>query len=189
MAMTASQKVAKLKATIIESVRQGAIAYAIGRAGKPIVDQHFTEGNQQRYGWEPLSRDYFLRKRGQIPNVNKRQNFKGSRLDKNAEFKSSTGTLTGIGSGTNLPMLVNSGDLRKRTTGKGHGIKMVGGTAVITFTGLPEYATYLHEGTGKMPQRSPVLPNEFDKKQVIEVMKAYLRRVTGGSDRHSISSI
>lgn len=167
----------------------GAEAYANGRAGaRPIVDRHFTAGNQQRYGWPPLSRDYYMAKaRGLIghqsggvfkPGGGKQ----GSKLDKAAEFQSSTGTMTGIGSGTNKPMLVNSGTLRHSVSGTKHSVAMRGEMVVITFSGLPEYAQYLEDGTGKMPRRSPVMPNAADKAEVIAAMRRHMDAAlaTGG---------
>lgn len=49
----------RISHAIRTSVQAGANAYANGIAGeKPIVDKHFTAGNQLRYGWAPLSEDY-----------------------------------------------------------------------------------------------------------------------------------
>jgi len=240
------RKIAKAKQAVLDAVRHGAIMYANGKGGRPIVDQHFTAGNQARYGWPPLSRAYFLWKQGLLKSrpvrLNKaarsaiesvkfhrrsmrRKLFKGRdkldvvaaravdkfdqetkravsevtakvtpkqaprtiaakgvKLDKNAGFWSDLGDgKRGEGTAKNLPMLVLSGDLRKTANSKGHTVTMRGGDAVITFRNLTEYATYLHEGTPRMPKRSPVEPGEEDKRQVLEHMKAYIRRATGAA--------
>lgn len=173
-------KIKKLRQALFDAVRHGAVMYAVGKGGRPIVDQHFTEGNQGRYGWQPLSFEYFKRKQGQIP-TKKQASFRGSKLDKNAGFMSRTGEMVGFGVAKNLPMLVNSGELRKTVNSKGHSVRLQGGDAIITFRNLKDYATFLHEGTPKMPKRSPVEPNEQDREQVINHMKAYLARATGAS--------
>ncbi len=177
-AMRKLQKIRKLKQAMIDAVRHGAVMYANGQGGKPIVDQHFTSGNQQRYGWQPLSQAYFKWKQGLIP-TKKQANFRGSKLDKNAEFMSKTGELTGFGKGRNLPMLVLTGKMRQTVNSKSHSISTQGGNAYIRFKNLPEYAVYHHEGAPPLPERSPVKPNDLDKAQVIEHMKAYIRRSTG----------
>jgi hypothetical protein len=177
-AMRKLQKIRKLKQAMLDSVRHGAEMYANGKGGRPIVDQHFTAGNQQRYGWQPLSQKYFAWKQGQIP-TKKQATFRGSKLDKNAGFMSKTGELTGFGTGKNLPMLVLTGAMRKSVNSKQHQIRASGGNAVIMFRNLVEYALYHHEGTPPLPMRSPVKPNAQDRAQVLEHMKAYIRRATG----------
>lgn len=251
-AMRKLQKIAKLKQAMLDAVRHGAIMYANGKGGRPIVDQHFTAGNQQRYGWPPLSRPYFLWKQGLLssstPAMTKKArrairavvvNRKGLRsalmrhakrlhkagdlqagqklareinafdaqtkqavaeitkkvtatrkprvvpaknvkLDKNAGFRSKlSGGLVGEGTGKNLPMLVLTGEMRKTVNSKQHSIRVTGGNASILFKNLVEYAKYHHEGSGRLPQRSPVLPNAQDRAQVLEHMKAYIRRAVG----------
>lgn len=180
----------RVAAAMRDALVAGAEAYANGAEvggkprARPIVDRHFTAGNQQRYGWPPLSRDYFMEKQhglighqsGGVFNPGGKK--KGSRLDKHAEFTSSTG----IGSGTNKPMLVNSGDLRHAVTRTRHAVVMRGDIVTIKFSGLPEYAKYLNEGTGKMPARSPVHPNEMDRAEVFAVMRRHMDAAlaTGG---------
>ncbi len=131
----------EVKAAVLEAVRRAAIAYANGFAGKPIVDQHFTPGNANRYGFAPLSKDYVKRK----PNPGG-------------------------------PMLVNTGALRQSVNSKQHTVRMVGNNAVITFRNLMDYATYLHEGTPKMPPRSPVAPNALDKQQALIYARAWITK-------------
>lgn len=169
----------------------GAEAYANGKAdARPIVEAHFTPGNDQRNGWEPLSRNYALQKARGLK-TNKRgvpselQTLKTGRkvkIDRAASFASSTGTLAGIGAMANLPMLVRSGLLRERVTSRTlHQISVSGDTATITFSGLPDYAKYLDTGTGRMPPRSPVRPS-FDDILLIEaVMRRHLDAYKGGT--------
>jgi hypothetical protein len=173
----------------------GAEVYANGaRRATPIVDRHFTAGNQQRYGWAPLSRAYFLRKQQGLKGKVRKGVFfpgkgkKGSKLDKGAEFQSSTGALTGIGSGTNKPMLVNSGLTRQAVSGGSHTISLSGDVALVTFRGLPDYAEYLHTGTGKMPKRSPVEPGPDDITQVGDEMEKALSAQTARLGFSPVSS-
>jgi hypothetical protein len=167
-------------------------AYAIGLRAKPIVDRHFTPGNAERYGFAPLSRPYFLAKQRGIVSHRGASHFlspaeharvgslkgakrkamldtilhgrQGGKMDPNAGFRSSTGTMTGIGAGKNLPTLVLTGKLRQAVAAKNATIVVnrSNGVATITFHGLPEYALYLHEGTPRMPARSPVEPSADD---------------------------
>lgn len=176
-----SAQMARVAAALRSAAKAGAEAYANGIAGqKPIVDQHFTAGNQSRYGWAALSRAYFLSKQAGLKGKTKNGVFQpgggktGSRLDKNAGFQSSTGTMMGIGSGTNKPMLVNSGDLRAAVSSGGHAVTSNGDSVTIRFTGLPDYALYLNEGTDRMPQRSPVEPNELDRIEIVNAMRRHV---------------
>ncbi len=162
--MSASKRINAVGLAMFEALRQGAISYANGRTGAPIVDQHFTAGNQGRYGWAPLSKAYFDRKSG--------ISVKGSRKDKNAAYQTKSGSATG----TNLPMLVRTGALRAAVGSKSHLVTQDAATGNVTvlFTALPDYALYLHDGTEKMPKRSPVMPNEQDVAAVMAVTRNYL---------------
>ncbi len=77
------------------------------------------------------------------------------------------------------PMLNLYGDLRKSVNSKGHLIDIKGAKVVALFRGLVDYAIYHHEGTAKMPKRSPVEPCNEDRELIIAQAKAYLSRVTG----------
>lgn len=160
----------------------GAKAYIAGFRNDPIVDKHFTAGNQGRYGWAPLSRDYFLRKAGQAPKLRadmKTAGRKVSKLDKAAGFRSSTGELSGEGTGANLPMLVRTGATREAVTSRTHRIERQGDVAIIVFANLPEYALHLHTGTGKMPKRSPVEPGVADIVEIHAAMTQFIDRAIG----------
>lgn len=181
----AMQRVAQ---AIRTAAQAGAIAYANGTAGeKPIVDRHFTAGNQQRYGWAALTRDYFMAKqRGLAGKVRSGVYYPGggktgSRLDKQAGFREVTGELVGLGSGSNAPMLVASGDLRAAVVGPRHAVVVSndGGIVTIKFANLPQYAIYHHEGGPDLPQRSPVAPNELDRQEVIAVMRRHVDAALG----------
>lgn len=157
----------------------GAEEYANGRLrAKPIVSRHFTAGNQQRYGWAPLSRDYYRAKaRGIVKRGGRAvlgDGMPGVKLDTNAEFQSSTGELVGIGSGTNLPMLVRKGKLRQAVLSRTHRILAAGDVAVAVFGNLPVYALAHHRGSGRLPKRSPVEPNAEDRGEVVKVMQRQL---------------
>jgi hypothetical protein len=220
--------------------------YANGkRRAVPIVDRHFTAGNQQRYGWEPLSKDYFEQKAkgvvaaGQsglvldhvdsrrLKDIDRRIAFrkkvfkssvknnrvaqaevasegikedviarksliskatkgrKFSKIDKSAQFNRLRGGLL-VSSGANLPMLVRTGALRAAVNSGTHRIVASpdGNQVTVYFHNLPEYAVYLHDGTGKMPKRSPVQPNAEDYEQVYATARrnidAVLKTVTTG---------
>ncbi len=141
------QQIRKLKQAMIDAVRHGAMMYANGQGGKPIVDQHFAKGNDARYHFPALSEKY-------------------------AKWKAKN-TKKGT------PMLTLTGETRKTVNSKTHTVTMRGGNALIIFRNLTEWATYLHEGTDRMPERSPVKPDDKDREQVIEHMKAYINRATG----------
>lgn len=177
-----------IKEAMWQSVVYAAKEYANGNdRGKGIVDRHFTAGNQSRYGWPPLNRDYFLAKQRGIVGKVKRGVVQlgggktGSKIDKAAQFQSSTGTMTGIGSGANLPMLVRSGDLREAVNSKSHLIKEQRARGIVTvlFINLPGYATHLHEGTARMPKRSPVEPSPDDEFQVFEAARRKFSLLVG----------
>ncbi len=166
-------------------------AYANGKFGdRPIVEPHFTPGNDQRQGWPPLSRAYALAKarglsknrKGTASELQKLQTGRKVKVDRNASFSSSTGTMSGIGTMANLPMLVKTGLLRERTTSRTlHQISQQGDVAMVTFNGLPDYAQYLHTGTDKMPKRSPFEPSFQDVLLLEDAMRKYLNGVTGGA--------
>ena len=174
----------------------GAEEYANGRLrAKPIVSRHFTAGNQQRYGWAPLSRDYYRQKQKGIVKRGGRAVLEGGmpgvKLDTNAEFQSSTGELVGIGSGTNLPMLVRSGKMRQAVLSRTHRILRSGDVGIAVFSNLPVYAVAHHRGTGRLSKRSPVEPNAEDRGEVLKVMQRQLDVAigTGGDVPVSTRSI
>lgn len=238
-------KIRQIANAIRTALRAGAEAYANGRAGaKPIVDRHYTAGNQSRYGWPPLSQGYFRQKAGSMvagnggsfgltpeqtkelhaldakhrnalslwrtkkgasqeevgdnasfrksqveSNKDERakliQKFAGgrtlSRVDKEAQHSTPFGGVTGVGK--NLPMLVRTSALRHAVSGTKHVIAaMRGDMVVVSFRGLPSYATYLQNGTATMPARSPVRPGAADRQEVIAVMRRHMDAAlaTGG---------
>lgn len=175
-------------------------AYANGiDRNRPIVEAHFTPGNDQRNGWPPLSRNYALAKarglnktkRGKASELQTLKTGRKVKIDRNASFQSSTGTVSGIGTMANLPMLVRTGLLRQSvTTPTLHAIAQSGDTAHITFSGLPDYASYLHTGTdGKrhMPKRSPVEPSFEDVILMEDAVRKYLDGISGGSGNFAAS--
>ena len=88
----------------------------------------------------------------------------------------------------NLPMLVRTGTLRERVTSRTlHAISMSGDTAVVTFNGLPDYATYLHTGGRRTPKRSPVEPSFGDVLLIEDAVRKYLDGVSGGSGNFAAS--
>ncbi|MBA3588849.1 hypothetical protein [Methylibium sp.] len=171
-------------ATLIEALPEiGAQEYANGRLrAKPIVDRHFTAGNQQRYGWAPLSPDYAEQKRGQRKMLQRGMKAAGrpvSRLDEDD-----------LG-GSILPMLVRTGRMRAAVNSRTHRIIRSGDVAVIVFANLPEYALAHHKGGAHLPKRSPVAPNIEDRAEVVKVMQRQLDVAigTGGDVPVSARSI
>lgn len=193
------RKVEAAMAAIAALPQVAAEAYANGKFGaRPIVEQHFTPGNQQRNGWAPLSRDYAVaksrglvrakRNRGEVRELQTLKTGQRVKVDRNAEFQSSTGELMGIGTMSNLPQLVRTGLLRQQITSRTlHRIAVNKDTALITFSGLPDYAKYLHTGTDRMPKRSPVEPSESDLVQVRAAMERFLSSTLGGTQGLPVS--
>lgn len=194
------------------ALKAAAIAYAHGGGrGKPIVDRNFTAGNGERHGWPPLSRGYFLAKAAGITRKGKNSytfldktertmlephhqkelaRKRGSSvLDKNVKFQSSTGTMVGIGSGTNLPMLVLTGRLRKEVTSGAAIIREEnnGSRVVIAFP-VPDYGRFLHEGTAKMPKRSPIEPSPDMVEEVVNVARRHMDKSMGTGGAVPVSS-
>lgn len=86
--------------------------------------------------------------------------------------------------GAGLPMLVLTGRLRDAVAGGRASVLAVSISLVrITWTGLPEYATYHHKGDG-VPKRSPIEPNAEDKATIIaaarRILSASIGTGTGG---------
>ncbi len=178
------QRIEAVAAAMASAVEVGAQTYANGGfRATPIVDGHFTAGNQQRYGWEPLSRDYFMVKAGQKAALRKGMKAagrKGSKLDKFAGFQSSVGGgMIGFGTGANLPMLVRTGATRAAVNSRTHRLDRNGDTVVITFANLPDYVEFLQNGTAKMPKRSPVEPNSEDMAQIQAAMEQFIEKAAG----------
>lgn len=151
----------------------------VGAYRNGIVDRHFTPGNQGRYGWPPLSFDYFKAKQGQKTKLRqgmKESGRKVSKLEKGAAAQ--YGTRSGVKGGS-LPMLVRTGLLRDAVTNGAHRIERQGNAAFIVFTNLPEYALHLHTGTGKMPKRSPVEPNAEDEAMMQGEATKFIDRAIG----------
>lgn len=244
-ALAVVKSLERAEEAVWQALEHACMAYAGGSLrAKPLVDRHFTAGNEARYGFEPLSRDYFLAKQRGIvshrgashhlsaserrhvrklkaKHARSLKSFKspkgasperqaddaafrraqgdenraelkgfldkllfdrqGSKLDDKAGFKSSTGTMTGFGSGRNLPMLVLTGRLRQAVSGKRATIRIDrgSGVATITFGDLPEYALYLHDGTARMPARSPVEPCAADLEQMRALAQQFMDDASG----------
>ncbi len=204
----AIRKMQAVKQAMSTALLAGAEAYANGGGrARPIVDQHFTPGNQARYDWAPLNREYFMAKARGIVKHGGAGVFIGgsarsrldraqrhldaaaaskagilrSKIDKSAQYRSGTGELSGTGTGANLPMLVLTGELRRCVASQKHPIQVSNGGELVTikFTNLPAYAVYLEHGTGKMPQRSPVQPNAQDEAEVKAVIRRHMDAALG----------
>ncbi len=191
--IAALKRMDAMVAALEQLPRLAAEVYANGSEGRgrPIVWKHFTAGNAQRYQWAPLSRNYAMQKAGHAKALQKGMKARGAvvaKLDKAVPFRSNTGKLRGEGTGTNLPMLVRSGHLRDAVVSATlHRIAVSGDTATVTFTGLPKYAQYHDKGTGKLPQRSPVLPNEADRQEILDHLNKIIDGLTGGTKGVAVS--
>jgi len=79
-----------------------------------------------------------------------------------------------------LPMLVLTGSLRDGVSSGRARVAISSPTlVVITWAGLPEYALYHQNGTGKMPKRSPVNPSKEDVADMIAAARRFLSSATG----------
>ncbi len=165
----------------------GAQAYIAGFRAKPIVDKHFTVGNTQRYGWAPLSFEYFKAKQGQVKALRKGMREAG-RTVSNAEPNSARryGAFSGL-KGGNLPTLVRTGALREAVTSRTHRVERQGDVAIIVFANLPEYAIFHHTGAGRLPKRSPVEPSATDMAEVHAAMTQFLDRAIGTGQNVPVS--
>jgi len=154
------QRIKNTKEALVRALLAACKEYANGgHRGRPIVAQHFTQGNAGRQGWPPLSLGYGLWKAGAAPAL--KANIKASKR--------------AVPKGKQLPMLVLTGALRDAVTGGRATVRRVSADKmVITWTGLPDYATYLHEGTPRMPRRSPVALSDYDKAAIIEAANRHL---------------
>ncbi len=174
---------ARVAAVLAQLPRIGADEYANGRFRKtPIVDRHFTPGNQGRYGWPDLSPEYEEDKQGKSKALRKGMKAAGRVVSKLDEDR--------FGSGI-LPMLVRSGRMRQAVTSRTHRIEHQGDVAIAVFMNLPVFALAHHTGAGALPKRSPVEPNIEDREAVVAVMRKQLDLAigTGGSVPISASAI
>lgn len=165
-------------------LEQGCIAFANGGGsaggagmGAPIVDDRFKGQGNARFA--PLSYDYAKQKAGQAGKLRKLQKQAGRVASKMipVAYQSNTGTMTGIGSSKNLPILVRTGKLRQAVTaGRARIVIVPDGTrGRVIFAGLPKYAKYHEEGSASLPVRSPVKPNAADRARMVLVMQKYLK--------------
>lgn len=157
-------KIAVTRARFLEAVAVGCQEYANGRNGDPPgVIPHFTAGNGKRYGFAPLSIGYAAEKEGATPDLKA-----GMKAAKRPVPK-----------GKGLPFLVLTGALRAAVTAGKATVARRGDFIRITWTGLPEYAVYLHEGTPRMPARSPVAFNAADRTRILNTARRFLSAFTG----------
>ena len=148
----------------------GAAAQEYGNGGfraQPIVRQHFTSGNQSRYGWKPLSPSYAAAKAGQTKVLKAHMKLTGKVVPK----------------GAGLPMLVRTGALRDAISGGRAKVSRTAGGFLISWPNIPHYAIYHHQGTDRMPKRSPIEPNAEDNAAVISAANRYLRSFLGLAPR------
>ena len=97
---------------------------------------------------------------------------RGGRAASKADRNASVG---GGQRGPGLPMLVLTGRLRDAIAGKRAVVTIVSPTLVrITWTGVPAYAKFHHEGTPKMPKRSPITPNAEDRMAILMAARRHL---------------
>ena len=163
-AAPALARIALAKAKLLEAVLVGCRDYANGAFGaRPGVAAHFTQGNASRYSFPPLSPGYAAAKAGATPALK-------------AGMKAA---LRSVPRGGGLPILVATGALRDAITAGRATLTRVGNTIVIHWTGLPEYAVYLHQGTPRMPARSPVNPNAADRARILAAARRFLSAALG----------
>lgn len=157
-------RIAAGKAALLDAVAVGCRDYANGAFGaRPGVAAHFTAGNGKRYGFAPLSPGYAAEKEGATPDLKA-----GMKAAKRAVPK-----------GKGLPFLVATGALRDAITAGRAAITRAADRIRITWTGLPDYAPYLHNGTPRMPARSPINPNAADRERILAAARRFLSAATG----------
>lgn len=130
--------------------------------GVPLVRNHFTRAGQAQYHFPALSPAYAAEKAGQTKRLKKGMKAAGRVVPRG-----------------DLPILVRTGKLRDAVSAPGHRIVQTGDTATVTFRNLPDYAKYLHEGTAKMPARSPVNPGPEDLAKIRAVFAKRLAAARG----------
>ncbi len=165
-------------------------AYAGTGAGQSrgIVDGHFTAGNSERYGWPPLSPEYFRRKQGQAKENRvqmKRHELPVSGYDASATTKGKSaatsllfGAQAGVVTGKNLPMLVARGFLRNAVNTTGHVERTGPDSARITWN-VPDYGAFHHQGAGHNPKRSPIDPNAADLDKIRAAVEKFIQQSIG----------
>jgi len=157
-------RIAASKARLLEAVAVGCRDYANGAFGaRPGVAAHFTAGNGKRYGFAPLSIGYAMEKEGATPALK-------------ADMKAAN---RAVPRGKGLPFLVATGALRDAVTAGKATIARRGDFIRITWTGLPDYAVYLHTGTPRMPARSPIKPNAADRASILAAARRFLSASLG----------
>lgn len=202
------KRIKDAKPAMLNAIRAACEEYANGGfRAEPIVKRHFTAGNQGRYGWKALSPDYAewkaegsTKMKGGVGFLNekardglkalrkglRRNKIKGAAakqaqddyINKARNFRrASKADKAGAGG---LPMLVLTGSLRDNITAGRALIRQTGPSSfLITWANIPTYAIYHHEGTGKMAKRSPIEPNDEDRKAVIDAARRHLRAALG----------
>lgn len=170
--LAALAKIERVAEMLQELPTVAANAYANGAHGAaPIVDRHFTAGNQERYGWSPLSKAYAREKAGQTKSL-----------------KAGAKALGRVVSRGNLPILVASGKLRAAVTARTHQIIREGDVAKVIFAELPAYALYHQDGAGHLPKRSPFEPNAEDIDRTAAAVQRYIDAQLGTGGPVAVSA-
>jgi hypothetical protein len=77
-------------------------------------------------------------------------------------------------------MLVLTGSLRDNITAGRAVIRQTGPNSfLITWANIPAYSIFNHEWNGKMAKRSPIEPNDEDRKAVMDAARRHLRAALG----------
>ena len=192
------------QAALLNAVLAAAEEYANGgNRAEPIVRRHFTAGNADRYQWPPLSPKYAKWKEGGTTQTVGGVGFlNAQQRGQLAAFMAGLTGVTGAArkaararevsrlrggrpasrptGGQALPMLVLSGRLRDAVAGGRATVRAVSASRiVIRWSGLPDYARFHEEGTPKMARRSPVEPNDEDRRAIVMAARRYLSASIG----------
>jgi len=171
----------RLAAAMDGLAETAAIAYVRGLPGQgaPIVDDRFKGKGNARF--PPLKPATVAKKMARLSKD------KAGGLVKRGVFTSPfKGSSSKLLAGQK-PILVDSGLLRAATTSGAHSITAAPGEATVVFRGLPDYAEYLHTGTGRMPRRSPVELNAEDRARIVAAMRRALSARVGDAGTVPIS--
>lgn len=137
-------------------------AYATDKfRAQPLIVGHFTAGNEQRMGWQPLAGSTLQAKNGTLKKYNFKRKVEGrrqirgdaSQTDRLSNYQHAF-MAKGNRAESIQPMLVRSGELKDYVTTEGTVEAAGPGRALIVYANPPPYAHW-HVTGGTKPGRPP----------------------------------